>query len=65
MAKPIIVDIPHDLGRIEARNRLERGMGQLREQTKATTAGKGPATRWLITEHGRGARARDAEPVGV
>ena len=32
MAKPIVVDIPHDLGRAEARRRLERGFGQIGEQ---------------------------------
>ena len=32
MAKPVVVNIPHDLGRAEARRRLERGFGQIREQ---------------------------------
>jgi hypothetical protein len=32
MAKPVVVDIPHDLGRAEARRRLERGFGRMREQ---------------------------------
>ncbi|RYD90177.1 MAG: hypothetical protein EOP61_30135, partial [Sphingomonadales bacterium] len=29
MADPITLDIPHKLGRAEARRRLENGMGQL------------------------------------
>ena len=32
MAKPVVVDIPHDLGREEARRRLEKGFGRIREQ---------------------------------
>jgi hypothetical protein len=32
MAKPVIVDIPHDLGREEARCRLEKGFSRIREQ---------------------------------
>lgn len=32
MSKPVIVNIPHDLGREEARRRLETGFGRLREQ---------------------------------
>lgn len=32
MSKPVIVNIPHDLGREEARRRLERGFGRLGEQ---------------------------------
>lgn len=30
MAKPLIVDIPHDLGRDEARRRIETGSEQMR-----------------------------------
>jgi hypothetical protein len=30
MSKPLVADIPHELGRREARNRLERGVGQIR-----------------------------------
>ncbi len=32
MAKPVIVNIPHDLGREEARRRLETGFGRIRDQ---------------------------------
>ena len=39
MATPVIVNIPHDLGRVEARRRLERGMGQLREQIAGKAVG--------------------------
>jgi hypothetical protein len=32
MSKPVVVNIPHDLGRAEARRRLETGFGRIREQ---------------------------------
>lgn len=32
MAKPISVTIPHELGRTEARRRIEQGFGSLEEQ---------------------------------
>jgi hypothetical protein len=32
MAKPLVVNIPHELGRAEARRRLEGGFGRIREQ---------------------------------
>lgn len=32
MSKPVVVTIPHQLGRPEARRRLEQGFGKLREQ---------------------------------
>ncbi len=32
MAKPLVINIPHELGRDEAKRRLERGFGQIREQ---------------------------------
>lgn len=32
MPKPVIVDIPHELGRAEAHRRLERGFVNIREQ---------------------------------
>jgi hypothetical protein len=32
MAKPVVVDVPHDLGRAEAKRRLETGFGRLRDQ---------------------------------
>ncbi len=32
MAKPVVVNIPHDLGRDEARRRLETGFGRIRDQ---------------------------------
>ena len=35
MAKPVVVNIPHDLGRNEARRRLENGFGRIRGQIGA------------------------------
>jgi len=32
MAKPITVSIPHDLGKAEARKRVEEGMGRILQQ---------------------------------
>jgi putative polyhydroxyalkanoate system protein len=32
MSKPITVDIPHKLGKAEARRRIEKGFGEMREQ---------------------------------
>ena len=32
MSKPVVVNIPHDLGRDEARRRLQTGFGRIREQ---------------------------------
>ncbi len=32
MSKPVIVEIPHELGRTEARRRIDSGLGQLIEQ---------------------------------
>ena len=32
MSKPVVVNVPHDLGRAEARRRLEGGFGRIREQ---------------------------------
>ena len=32
MSKPVVVTIPHQLGKEEARRRLESGVGRLREQ---------------------------------
>lgn len=32
MAKPVVVNIPHDLGREQARQRLQTGFGRIREQ---------------------------------
>ncbi len=32
MSRPVVVNIPHELGREEARRRLERGFGSIREQ---------------------------------
>jgi putative polyhydroxyalkanoate system protein len=31
MSKPLVVVIPHQLGRVEARRRLETGIGQLKQ----------------------------------
>lgn len=35
MSRPITVSIPHDLGRAEARRRIEAGFGSLEEQLSA------------------------------
>ena len=35
MSKPVIVEIPHQLGRAEARRRIEDGLGQLTGQIGA------------------------------
>lgn len=35
MSKPIVVSIPHELGRLEARRRLDEGLGQLTSQIGA------------------------------
>ena len=32
MSKPVVVNVPHELGRHEARRRLEEGFGRIREQ---------------------------------
>ena len=32
MSKPVVVDVPHELGREEARRRLQSGFGRIREQ---------------------------------
>lgn len=32
MSKPLVVDIPHELGQAEARRRLEGGFGRIRDQ---------------------------------
>ena len=32
MSNPLVVNIPHDLGRAEARKRLHDGFGRIREQ---------------------------------
>ena len=32
MAKPVVVNIPHDLGREQARQRLQTGFGRIRDQ---------------------------------
>jgi putative polyhydroxyalkanoate system protein len=32
MSKPVIVNLPHELGRAEARRRLEGGFGRIRDQ---------------------------------
>lgn len=35
MSKPVVVSIPHELGRAEARRRIENGVGQLTSQIGA------------------------------
>jgi putative polyhydroxyalkanoate system protein len=35
MSKPVVVSIPHELGRMEARRRIEAGVGQLTSQVGA------------------------------
>ena len=32
MSKPVVVDVPHELGREEAKRRLQTGFGRIREQ---------------------------------
>jgi len=32
MSKPLVIDVPHELGRAEAKRRLENGFGRIREQ---------------------------------
>jgi hypothetical protein len=32
MRKPVTVDVPHQLGRVEAKRKLEEGLGQVRHQ---------------------------------
>ena len=32
MSKPLVIDVPHELGRAEAKRRLETGFGRIREQ---------------------------------
>lgn len=35
MSKPVVVNIPHELGRLEARRRIDEGVGQLIQQIGA------------------------------
>ena len=35
MSKPVVVNIPHELGRAEARKRIDEGVGQLTSQIGA------------------------------
>jgi hypothetical protein len=35
MSKPVVVSIPHELGRVEARRRIDNGLGQLTSQIGA------------------------------
>lgn len=37
MAKPVVVDIPHNLTRQEAKQRIENGFGRIREQIAGKT----------------------------
>jgi putative polyhydroxyalkanoate system protein len=39
VARPVTVDIPHKLGKDEARRRIEEGFGRLRQQMTAGLAG--------------------------
>jgi hypothetical protein len=39
MARPISVSIPHNLGKAEARKRIETGFGQMRQNMLGGTAG--------------------------
>jgi hypothetical protein len=39
MARPISVSIPHNLGKAEARKRIEAGFGQMRQNMLGGTAG--------------------------
>ncbi|HEY0833664.1 MAG TPA: polyhydroxyalkanoic acid system family protein [Azospirillum sp.] len=38
MSKPLTVTIPHQLGRQEAKDRIERGLGQVRSQLSSLQA---------------------------
>ncbi|HYD67726.1 polyhydroxyalkanoic acid system family protein [Azospirillum sp.] len=38
MSKPLTVTIPHQLGRQEAKDRIDRGLGQLRSQLSSLQA---------------------------
>src|ERR1700732_1936392 len=39
MSQPLLVSIPHSLGRLEARRRLDRGLGRLRLELNALLSG--------------------------
>ncbi len=39
MSKPLTINLPHELGRAEARNRIEQGFGKIEQQL----VGGGPA----------------------
>src|SRR4051812_23237805 len=39
MARPVSVSIPHSLGKVEARKRIETGFGQLRNQMSGGLSG--------------------------
>lgn len=39
--RPIVVTIPHNLGKAEARRRVTEGFGQMREQLTSSMAGQG------------------------
>src|SRR4051794_28970412 len=39
MARPVSVNIPHNLGKAEARKRIETGFGQMRQNMLSGTAG--------------------------
>ncbi len=48
MAKPLVVVIPHQLGRAEARRRLENGIGQAKEMLQKAGLSMADAT-WTAT----------------
>ena len=39
MSKPVVVDVPHELGREEAKRRLQAGFGRIREQIAGVAVG--------------------------
>jgi hypothetical protein len=39
MARPVTVTIPHKLGKAEARSRIEKGFGQMRQQMASGVGG--------------------------
>lgn len=48
MSRPVTINIPHDLGKAEARRRIEKGFGNMRAQMTGGVAGLMPSfdERW-------------------
>ena len=57
MSKPVVVSIPHELGRTEARRRLEEGVGRLTQQFaqmgEVTHAWEGDTLRFKVATMGQ------------